>query len=447
MDRGANVGTTLLLADIQVRAGRLADAEATYRGVLAKHPGNPDVAAGLAALLTREGHSQEAETYYAQAEAAYTKSGNHTALLSLRTVRAAQLRADAKKLTDPVAQINLYRSAMSMDPDDPWLRLELAQALRSQHQEAEARQVMAEVGGGEHANSQALQAALYFAEQTGDSQRASQLLARLPSRDRTPQMVETAEALSVRDSVRQLAQSGNTPETRQRLLAIAAQPDSTGVRGYEVGHALVRMRHVQDAKAAIAAALANTPAPTPQQRLAYSGVFVEAGLEPDARSVLAGVDRARLSPSQQESYDRAVNGVVILQADALTKQGRTDDARAHLARRLAADPQQPDLNLALARVENASGKPAAALAIDEAVLKREPTNPDVRRAVVDNAILRGELSRANGIVEAALQDAPKDYRTYLMAADLDQARGFAGRALEDLRTAKRLRQQEIATQP
>jgi Tfp pilus assembly protein PilF len=80
------------------------------------------------------------------------------------------------------------------------------------------------------------------------------------------------------------------------------------------------------------------------------------------------------------------------------------------------------------------------------VLRHDPSNPDVRRAVVDAAINRGELSRADRIVTDALRDSPKDYRTYLMAADLDQARGYDGRALKDLQIARQLRQQQIATQ-
>jgi tetratricopeptide (TPR) repeat protein len=446
MGRGGNAGTTLMLADIQARAGRLADAEASYRRAMAMNARNPAAAVGLAALLTREGHTQEAETLYAEAEASYARSGNHAALQTLRRGRAEVMGANAKALTDPLAQISLYRSAVAMDPDDPWLRLEFAQALRKQGQDAEARQVMADVGAGSRASPQALQAALYFAQESGDTQRASQLIARLPSHDLTQQMRETQEYLTVRESVRQIARGGDDAAVRQRLLAIAAQPDPSGVRGSEVGHAFVRMHDMQDAKTAVATALANTPSPTPQQRLAYSGVFLEARLTGDARTVLAGVDRKDLPASQRRSYDEVMNGVAIQQSDELNQQGRQADAYDYLQPRLAAEPQQPDLNLALARLYQANGKQREALAIDEAVLRREPSNADVRRAVVDNAIARGELSRADGIVTQALRDAPKDYRTYLMAADLDQARGYAGRALKDLQTARQLRQQQIATQ-
>jgi tetratricopeptide (TPR) repeat protein len=444
--RKGTAGDYAQLGDIQARAGRLAEAEASYRHAIALNPRYANAAAGLAALLTREGHAQEAATLYAEAETLYTKSGNRAGLRSLRGGRAELLRADAKALTDPVAQIALYRSAIAMDPDAPWLRLEFAEVLRGQRQDAEARQVMADVGAGEHPSSEALQAAIYFAQETGDTGRAGQLIARLPSRDRTPQIEESQEALTVRASVRQLARSGNDAAVKERLLAIAGHPDPTGIRGYEVGHALLRMHDTRDAKAAVATALAETPAPTPQQRLAYSGVLLEARLSVDAKAMLAGVDRQDLPKSQQKSFDEVMNGVAIQQSDALNKQGRTADAYDHLQPRLAAEPRQPDLNLALARLYQTYGKPREALAIDEAVLRHDPSNPDVRRAVVDAAINRGELSRADRIVTDALRDSPKDYRTYLMAADLDQARGYDGRALKDLQIARQLRQQQIATQ-
>jgi len=383
---------------------------------------------------------------YAEAEALYTKSGNQAGLRSLRRGRAELLRADAKALTDPVAQIKLYRSAVAMDPDNVWLRLEFAEALLKQRQDVEARQVMAGVGDGEHPSSQTLQAALYFAQETKDTQRASQLIARLPSADHTQQMEEAQEVLTVRESVRQFAHSGNDAAVRERLLAIAAHPDPTGIRGSEVAHAFLRMRDTQDAKTAVATALADTPAPTPQQRLAYSGVLLEARLSVDAKAMLTGVDRQDLSKSQQKSFDEVMNAVAIQQSDELNKQGRAADAYDHLQPRLAAEPRQPDLNLALARLYQANGKPGEALAIDTALLQRDPTNLDVRRAVVDAAINRGELSRADRIVADALRDSPKDYRTYLMAADLDQARGYDGRALKNLQIARQLRQQQIATQ-
>ncbi len=118
-----NAGNYLQLGDIQSRAGRLAEAEASFRASLAGQPGNTAALVGLAGVLAKQGREGEADELFARAESTGRDRG------AIGRLRAEQLRLRAAQATDPVAQTGLYRAAAVSDPANPWIRLELARAL------------------------------------------------------------------------------------------------------------------------------------------------------------------------------------------------------------------------------------------------------------------------------------------------------------------------------
>jgi thioredoxin-like negative regulator of GroEL len=233
---------------------------------------------------------------------------------------------------------------------------------------------------------------------------------------------------------------------REKLLTLAARPDPDGGNGVAVARAFLEMHDPAGARQALATAQAATPKPTPAQRLAYAGLLLQAGNEPGAQLLIRGLsETGGLTAEQTTALNRLRAGAAIRQSDTLN--GQHDQAAAYdtLAPALAAEPANPDLNLALGRLYAGAAQPRKALALNQAVLERDPSNLDARRAAVDAAIQVSDWARASALVRDGIAASPDDARTWLMSAALNRARGNLGRAYSDLKRAQALRRQEIGS--
>ena len=439
MGKRPNAGNYLQLGDIQTRAGQLPEAEASYRTVLRSQPKNVLALAGLAGVLTREGKTDEANQIFAEAEAT-GRAG------AIGQVRAQMLRNQAQSMPDPVARAGLLRSAVAADPSNPWLRLEFARALLSQDRETEARQVMEPVTTAPRPSVDQLRAGIYFADTIHDNPLAASLVARLPPSAMTPEMrdvqVRADVANDLRDA-RSMGAAGGIPAVRERMLALVAKPDPTGARATAFAGELVKAGDKAGAREVIRAALNDSRPPLPQQRIAYAGALVGAGYPQDAQIVTAGLQPDRLNPLQQSTLAEVNKTAAVFSADQLNGQGHTADAYDELAPHLAAQPDDPALNLALARLYATKDQPKKALQIDEELLKRNPSSLDVRVGTISAAIAAGDLSRASELANQTKQEFPDEPQAWVAAAQVARARGDNGQALAALKNARTLRAKQL----
>ncbi len=388
-------------------------------------------------MLQREGKQAEADQLYAQAGS----TGNRA--LAGRA-RADALRQRAEAVADPVAQAGLYRAALAEDPGNPWLRLDLARALVKQGRTAEATALIEAGLATARPSADALQAAVYFYQETNNPAAATAAIARLPARARTPEMRALAARIEFQNQLRTLVAGGDSFAVRSRLLAMAAAPDPDGSRAAAIAHALVGIGDKAGAREAIVTAIAAAGNPSPAQRIAYAGALMEAGQVGDAYQLVSSVDPARLPGGEAQAMKSLRAGIAVRAADALNQAGKTADAYDQLAPALDTAPANPDLNMALARLYQSNREPGRALAIDAALLQRDPNNLEVRQAAIAAAIAAGEFSRAAQWVREGLRLSPNDPRAYMAAADLARAQGDRGTALRYLETARQLRQQQLS---
>ncbi len=442
-----NAGSYTSLGLIQSGAGHLPEAEQSFRLAIKSAPRNADAIVGLADVLTHLGRLDEADTQYASARELYTKANNRTGLLALNRSQAERLRVQAQADHAPADAIRLYRAALVIDPTNPWLRLDLARALQKQGQVAEARQIMAEAAGNDRPSVDTLKAAIIFADQRGDLAEANRLILRLPATERTPQMREDQERMAAREQALQATRAGTPFLARAQLLALAARPDPTGVRGLEIGQALIRLRDKASVRDAIAAALVNTPSQTVQQRLAYAGILLAADHTREAKGLVQGLNGQALSSAQQENMKQLLDGIALQETYQLNQRGRSTAALNVLTPRLAADPKNTDLNIALSRVYQTNGQAREAMAITDALKKRDPNNLDIRLASIDAAIALQESGRARALVADAIKVFPDDPQLYIRSADLARAQGRNADALSDLQRARDLRQKQLKQAP
>jgi cellulose synthase operon protein C len=435
---GAALGGQYAAAANANARGDLPAAERAYRALLARQPGNAGIKMALAGVLAREGNQSEAQQLLTQVE----QSGNGR--LSDQA-RAQLLSQQAATMTDTAGQIALYRSAVASDPSSPWLRLDLARALVKNGQPAEAQQTMATVTDVPRPSNEALQAGIIFASETNNSAEATALISQLPVRRRTPQMQAIVAQAQVQGQIATAMSIASTDPgaARQQLFSLAAQRDPSGGRGLAVAQAFIKLADPADARAAIQTAAAANPTASNEARLSWAQGLLAAGDTAGASLMLSPLQTASLTPQQSESLTGLQRGIAIRSSDALNNAGRTADAYDQLSPALMNSPDDPALNAALARLYQTSDDPKKALAINEQILARDPTNVDARRGAVAAAIQAQDYVRASRLVEDSITASPNDPQNWILAADIAQARGLNQDALHDLRQARALRQQQL----
>ncbi len=425
-----------MLADAQARQNKLSAAEQSYRQALARDPRYAPALVGLAGILGQQGRHQEAVTLLRQAEAA---GGNRKLVAQ---ARALQLREQAQSITDPGTQAGMLREAIDADPSNPWLRLDYARALVKQGQMQQARAVMAQVVAG-HASLEAIKAGIAFANETSDPDAAATLLARVPPAERTPDMRSLYANVQLQRDIGQLL---DLPRVlaRTRLLAMANQPDPDGSRGAAIARALSSIGDSFTARRAIVVARDATPNQGPAARIAYAGALLDIGDATGAQIMLQPLRTgAGLPKAEKVAFDQLRAGLAIKTADNLNQAGRQADGYDKLAPALAADPDNPGMNLALARLYSGAKEPRAALEIDQALLRRDPGNSEARRGAVAAALQAGNRKLAEQLVAEGLELAPDDPKSWMASADVARASGNKARALRDLERARALRLQQL----
>jgi Tfp pilus assembly protein PilF len=439
---GDTTGAYEMLATAQTRQGDLAGAAASWRAVLARDPHNGQALVGLGSILSRQGDQQGAQTLFQQAAA----SGQGALVAS---AQADALRRQARAASNPTVALALARAAVAAAPDDPWARLDLARALKSAGQNGEARQQMDQLIGGPNPSTADLQAAALFAAGDDRLADANALVARLPASAMTPDMraIQARFALT-RQVANAVAQgAGNPALTRQLLVTMAATPDPDGSRGAAIATALVNAGDPEGAQLAIQTAIAANPAADAAALMNYANALLNAGQDSTALQLVQNLQsRGGLTPDQQQTLTALSDGLAIRASDRLAKAGKLADAYDQLAPGLAKSPDDPALNMALARLYQDDHQPKQALAINQALLTNDPHNLEARDGAVNAAIAAGDTKTASQLVQTGESLQPNEPRVWVMAANLAQAQGDNGAALSDLQTAQTLRQQQLIAQ-
>jgi Tfp pilus assembly protein PilF len=437
-------GARLMLADVLRRRGDAAGAEAQYRAALARQPHNVDALVGLAQALSQQGRSTEAEAVLDRAQ----NAGDNRVV---ERIRADGLRQQAAATTDLVTKEALLRAASTADPGNPWTRLDLARVLVAAGRKAEARRVMAEATVTANPSSDALRAGAIFAAEDGRPEDAVALINRLPVAAQTSDMRALLAQAALENDVRSAEglAAVSPAAAREKLLALAAQPDADGTRGVAIARAFLRMGNPVGAREALATAQAATRTPTPAQRIAYAGMMLQAGDERGALVLIQALDgMSGLTAEQTNALNRLRAGTAIREADRLNGERRQADAYDVLAPVLARDPTNPDVNLAVGRLFASADEPRKAFAISQSVLARDPGNLDARRSALDAAIQANDWTRARALVRDGIAGEPDDPRIWIMSATLNRALGNLQQSRDDLAHARMLRRQEIgAEQP
>ncbi|MDO9713570.1 cellulose synthase subunit BcsC-related outer membrane protein [Paracraurococcus lichenis] len=422
-----------LLGEVALRRRDPATAERQFRAALARRPGFQPAQLGLDAALRAQNRPPE----FPQLAARGGEGAPSTSPV------VARLRADAAQSGDPGAAVALLRNAMDTAPSDPWVRLDLARALRRTGRAQEGRALVEELTA-RNGGADALFAAALLAEEDGRPADAEAYADRIPPARRSAEVGQLQRRVRSRAEVmRTAAQLGRPGDARDRLLAIAARPDPSGTTAAAVARAFADANDRYGAAEAARIGLSVNRTAGAPARLAVAGALLGAGLEAEADAVAGDLNQASLTPEQRRDFAALRTGIAVRAADRLNESG--DQARGFEMLRpvLGRDPYNPEAQLALARLHSGARQPAEALRIAETLLARDPRNLDARRAAVEAAIALRNRSRAEALAAEAQGIAPRDARVSLMAAEVARAFGDPARAKQLYAQAAAQRQAEL----
>ncbi|PYD81162.1 cellulose synthase subunit BcsC-related outer membrane protein [Komagataeibacter sucrofermentans] len=436
---GQYTGATLMLADLQRSTGQVAAAEQEYRGILSREPNNQLALMGLARVDMAQGNTAEARQLLSRVSPQYASQ--------VGEIEVSGLMAAASQTSDSARKVSILREAMAQAPRDPWVRINLANALQQQGDVAEAGRVMQPILANP-VTAQDRQAGILYTYGSGNDAMTRQLLAGLSPADYSPAIRSIAEEMEIKqDLASRLSMVSNpVPLIREAL----SQPDPTGARGVAVADLFRQRGDMVHARMALRIASTRTIDLSPDQRLSYATEYMKISNPVAAARLLAplgdgtgsGAGNALL-PEQMQTLQQLRMGISVAQSDLLNQRGDQAQAYDHLAPALQADPEATSPKLALARLYNGHGKPGKALEIDLAVLRHNPQDLDARQAAVQAAVNSNHNSLATRLAMDGVQESPMDARAWLAMAVADQADGHGQRTIEDLRRAYDLRLQQV----
>lgn len=443
-----NAGSLLLLANIHQRAGDDAEASRLLNRAVSLAPNNPDALLALAAMETQTGQLSDAHVTLTQADKVLRNSGTSAQRETWRRTLSGLQRREAVAEHDPSRRSALLADALAAQPDDNWLRFELARTLETLNRKGDAETAIAPVlsaasapdAARRQSGVEAIQVAFAWLDVHNQHRQAMALAAALPDALRSAQMRSALADVALRREIAVRLAGSNSDDA---LLDLAGQPDPDGARGQTIGRALMLARGVQAMRDALTAGLNATPAPASLTRLRYASLLIETHQFVAARALLAAIRPASLAPAEHDEFLTAQDQLAAAEVGRWLQAGNVDQAVRILAARRDRIAGNPVLQTADARIAMARGRAAQALGVLTPLLDSNPDNPVIRAAAIDAALATDQPRRAAALAEDGMRINPDNPFLAMQAANIARQQGRGGDALQYLRRARALRIDEL----
>ncbi|WP_322016162.1 cellulose synthase subunit BcsC-related outer membrane protein [Paraburkholderia sp. J12] len=383
-------------------------AEQAYRMALRRQADNPDAIRGLVGALAAQGRGDEALQFATQLTAEQqAKAGGLDRLRG--TAEAAQAR-EAEAQGDLGRARSLFEDALVSNPDDPWLRLDLARIYVRQGAVGTARSMMDGLLATHPDMVDALYASALLAEQTKDWSNGLQVLDRIPVAQRTAAMTELQHRLWLGQQVDLAAQMARRGQNAQALAVLRnAEPIALATPSLigELAGGYVAAGDPNRALWLVQGAMSAAPG-DPGLQLQYAGILFASHQDALLGDVMRRLGTMQLTPEQRTDFDNLNLAIVVRQADKVRTSGDLASAYAVIAPWLAAMPDNPDLQAALARMYSSAGDPANALKCYRVALGRRPDDLGLQTAAIYAATATKDWRFAEDTATTALNSAPDD---------------------------------------
>ncbi|HTZ35081.1 MAG TPA: tetratricopeptide repeat protein [Stellaceae bacterium] len=439
-------GAEMVLGDVETKSGQYAAAEATYRQVLRWRPGNPDATLGLANALRAQNKSAELAQLTSRMSpgerAAFEKSSSGGG-------EAEKLRNEAKAASangDNATAIAKFQAAIAADPRSPWIRLDYARFLAGQGNTAQAFAAVDPAASGNTPTS-VLVAAMFDSQQDRWVQALDRINS-IPVNLRTEDIRNFRDRIYVRGTIERakaLAASGNVTEGRNLLVQLYQDPSVTTDEKRQAPFELTKAPYNDMATAqqiTREAYMRGGPGSIKAGADYASLLLLEGGHDQEAAQIMAQIaSSGRVTDNNREDLTPVNITIAIRQADKLRDRGDYAGAWDQISRYLQDNPDDVNLLCSAGRIYASSGRSKEAMEYFDKAFQQDSGNVDVIRQVVAGAILAHQYAQAQSYLDKGMEADSQNAWLFFMQAQIDQARGNNGAAIQALLKARSLNQQ------
>jgi cellulose synthase operon protein C len=436
------------LGRLYVEQGDLTRAEKVYRVVLAANPNNREAVNGLIDILAQTGRADEAQKWVDGMSP--EQQAGIGGLDRLRAAVASGRAAAAEQRGDLDAARQILEDAQHVDPDNPWIRLELARYELKQGHADQATQLVDDLLASNPDNRDALYASALLAMQMGDWTRAQDTMARIPAASRTPAMVATVQQIDFQAAVAQasqLARDGNLEDARNVLTRLEPAAGQNPARVGALAQAYVDAGNMPRAMSLMHTLMPNgLKASGTDVQLAYLSLLLKTGQNVEARGAMRELETEPLTADQRQQLDDLNYLYAVRLADQQREQGDLAQAYDTLAPILAKRPNDSLATAALARMYAADGKYDRAQSLYQKALANDPNNPGLQLGVAMAAVQAGNNGVADEALKQAVAKAPNDPDVLAGAARIYVMQGKTREAQSLLETAIAAKEKRLGVQ-
>ena len=409
-------------------------AEDLYHQALDLEASNSKALRGLISLLSRTGRRDEA---FRLANALLEKGGENVE--GATRLKASLLRDEAESLITAQRYsraIASLESAVSLAPQDAWLRYSLARLYAQLDLPALGDEMLREGVKQSPDNDEMRHAYALYLGSNDEFEDALHEIDLIPASARKASIDELESRLWVqlrRQQARELFANGNRDEARRMLLLAAASATKAEDQIPMLANAWVDIGYPEYGLAFLRQHIARQPENTQSLKLAQAALLdrtqQDAELEPYLRELLA---ESKWATAEEAELLNIEANNVLRDVDRLRKDGNYVLAQARLAQLIKEHPDDPKLLKAQAGLLTTQGKWLSALPVYRHLAAQNPLDFDARLDLVRT--LREAGFRAESLIElqALETQIPRD--------DIDLRLGMARQyqGLGDFAIARRI---------
>ncbi len=435
--RPGRVEGKLLEAAIASAEGKHRSAVALYRAVLKKSRHNRiaqnGVVQNLIALHDEDAARQSIKSF-GLPEKAYQQA--------LKRLRVEDLRRTAMFLDDPRQALDQLHDALDLDPENPWVRLDMARLLHRMGREDEAVSLFENL----HKASPTLYSVDYaqalYHEENGQWSAGLAAIGRIPEAAMTPEQRVLKRHLWAFNEERRaldMVAAGRQEEAiriAQRLKAASRLSDPQTTLAY--AELIAQMGDQREALRIGRQVVDPVFSPDIETSIRFGNLLLLTGERDELKRLLDRIETHRfeqLSQRQTKSINQLRDGARLQQADVYRYTGDYPAALEVLSHPALVAENQQKFDMARAGIQLQAGQAERAVHQYRALVNADRTNESAWAGLVSASLAMNDFEQAQQDVRQGLHAVPGSPELLALRARIHEARGEYSAAYWDAESA------------